>query len=473
MKIPKSIIAAILISAAIRITILLQTNTVTYGGYQELTHIQHIAETGLPRITDPDAWLGAEYSLQQLYHYLAAFLTILVTPTTAALLLTNLAALTIPLISYYLAKEVTTSYNAPAIIALASAFTPLLYRETTLTASPLALAIPLLLAAYYYFLRLGKTPRDQKLFILTTIALTATHPISLLLPVAMTITLILQRVQAITFQQPMAEATLFTAFFALWGNLLANNQLLQNHGLTALINPATTTGLAQAVTATGLLVLLAATYAASNYLKQETSQSAHALTALAFTALAATILRLLPQETGLLLFSLALLPIAAGAIERYQKSKHQSRAPSLYTLGAALLTLIFLTTSAVPAISLGYDRVTDTPTLHEQQLIQELSDAPRLKTHWDARRGDYLRYHQFPVATTNNALASAQATTINQELAELETANNPVRYIQLLTKQNIRYIILEEGHNAPITDRCFSQLPTTNYEVYRLTCVVN
>lgn len=474
MRIPKSILAAILISAAIRIAILTQTTGPTYEAYNELTQIKHLAETGLPLINDPHTWSGATNAIQPLFYYLAAFLSILLPIPAAALTAANLAALTIPIAVYGLAKEITTQYHAPAIITLASAFTPLLYQQTTLTANPLSLAIPLLLGAYYYFLRLGKTPRDQKLFILLTIALAATHPLSLLLAAAMLVTLLLKRIQDIPISKAMTEATIFATFFSVWANLLAHAQILKTHGISAIIQTTPQPTLATAATSAGLITLFAATYAANNYLREETHQSAHATIALAATTLAATLLQLIPTPIGLLLLSLALLPLAAGAIEQYQKSKHRSRLPLGYTLGALLITLTFLATSAVPAIAFGYEQLNNTPTLQEQQLIKELEETPRLKTHWDSRRGDLLRYHEFPTASNLHPLTTQHPQRVLEDLHALSQANNPVRYIEILNRNDIQLVILEANHTRPITERCFENIPTTTprYEVYRLQCVI-
>lgn len=473
MKIPKTVVAATLIVAAIQTTILLQASGVTYDAYNTLTHINHIAETGLPLTQEAGTWQGATHSLQPLFYYLAAFMAILLPVTHAALLVANLATLAIPLLIYLLAREVSTQQPAPRVIALLSAFTPLLYAQTTLNATPITLAIPLLLASYYYFLRLGKSPRDQQLFIGYTIALALTHPISLLLVAATSTTLILQRVQDIKFSKSMAEATLFATFFTTWANLLAHTDTLRNHGLAAIIQPFTPTPLATAATNAGLLVVLAATYAASKYLRSETNQSAHALIALATTTLALTLVRIIPTNTGILLLTLALLPLVAGAIETYQQSKHRSRLPSTYVIGSALIAILFVTTSAVPALALGHQQLQNTPTAQEHQLLDELEDVPRQKTHWDAKRANLLRYHGFPTANTNNQLLASNPQQVQQDLQRLQQANNPVTYIELLNNQQIKLVILDENHTRPITERCFTRIPTTNYEVYRLTCAVN
>lgn len=468
----KSIVAAILISAAIRIAILHQTSGVTYAGYEDLTQIKHIVETGLPLTTDASAWGGAIYNTLPLYHYLAAFTSILLPIPHAALLVSNAAALAIPLAVYGLAKEVTTQYRAPDILALASAFTPLLYRETVITADPIALALPLFFGAYYYFLRLGKTPKDQALFLILTIALTATHPISILFVIAMLVTLLLKRIQAIEFSQPMAEAAFSATFFVTWANLLIYKETLQTHGISALTQAQGALSIPYAATNIGLLVLLAGTYATARYLAAEQNQSAHALAALALTTAALTLLRLLPQTTGLLLISITLLPLSAGAIQDYQNSRHRSRAPNLYSFGAVLLAALFLTTNAAPAIALGYEQLANTPSQQEHELMHELARTPRAVTYWDATHGDFLRYHGFGTPTTQNTRVSADTQQITHDLAELQTANNPVRYIELLNKHDIELLILENSTQTPITERCFTQLETTNYEVYKLRCVI-
>lgn len=473
MKIPRTVVAATLIVATIQTTILLQANGVTYDAYNALTHINHIAETGLPLTQEAETWGGATHSLQPLFYYLAAFATILLPTTHAALLIANLATLTIPLLTYLLAREISTQPQAPKIVALLSAFTPLLYAQTTLNATPITLAIPLLLASYYYFLRLGKSPRDQQLFIGYTIALALTHPISLLLVAATTVTLLLQRIQDIKFSKSMAEATLFATFFTTWANLLAHTDVLRTHGLGAIIQPLTPITLATAATNAGLLVVLAATYAASQYLRTETNQSAHALIALATTTLALTLTRIIPTNIGTLILTLALLPLAAGAIETYQQSKHRSRVPGGYAIGGVLLTILFITTSAVPALALGHQQLQNTPTAQEHQLLEELADVPRQKTHWDANKANLLRSHGFPTANTNNQLLATNPQQVQRDLQRLQQVNNPVAYIELLNQQDIQLIILEENHTRPVTERCFERIPTTNYEVYRLTCAVN
>lgn len=473
MRIPKSVIIAVLISAILRITILTQVTGVDYQAYQELTIINQIAETGIPQTQDPILWGGSETGIQVLYHYLAAFITLILPTPHAALLLTNLAALSIPILAYALAREVSTNQTSASIIALASAFAPLLYQETVLNTTPITLAIPLLLGAYYYFLRLTKTPRDQYIFLILASALALTHPISLVLPAAMVITLLLKKIQAIPLNKATSEVTIFTTFFTVWANLLLNSNILQLNQISALIQEPIRISIGQALTNTGLLVVFAAAYATSRYLYQEKNPEAHTIISLAIVTLALTITQVLSLYVGLLLLSIALMPLCVGAIESYQKSKYTSRTPWAYTIVAGIFVIIFLVTNATTSVALGYTDINNTPTQEEQQLVQEIRDQVNQPTLWNQKRGDLLRYNNIPSIISSNSLISSNSQQIKNSLTRLEQANNPVRYIQVLNDLGVSVIILNQGHDAPITQRCFQEIPTTTtYEVYRVICEI-
>ena len=468
------IVVSVATSLIIRLILASQTG-LSYDGYETLLQVQHIAEYAVPLYSNTASWGGSHYVFMPLFHYIIALTTIILPLSVALFLIPNVMFSLLPIPVYLLAREITKTRGAAEVVTIASAFTPLLY-QTSNQASPISLAIPLMFWAYYLFIRLGKTPKDQNLFIIAIFTLLFTHPIALLLVPAMALTLLLTHIQRTTFRKAQAEATIFTTFFFVWGYAIVYKNTLANYGIATflIIREAPTLSTASLATLVGIIPLFAGTYAAFNYLVKERNEAAHAMTALGMMTLVLMITRIIPFLPGMIIFSTVLIILSAGSIELYVKARERSRLPSLYRAAYMLLLLLFVATNVVPAITYGIASLNDAPGREEQRVIEDMRwKVPKgSMVYWDQEKGHYLQAKGYSVPFDDNMLANPQSITIKREMDVLEQTSSQIQYIELLNKYDVDYVVLPGISDRPITDRCFKMIIYGKTEVYKLECAV-
>ncbi len=469
MRVPLVVITTIVLTIAIRAALILQSPELAWDAYNTLLHVQHIAETGLPLIASETAWQGAHLQTTPLFYYIVAFTTIFLHPETAALWVPTLAISLFPIPIYLLSTQLTKNKKAIITATLASAFIPILYQQTLITASPLTLAIPLFFLAYYYFIRLANTPKHQIHFIIVTVALTLTHPIALLLIPAMAFTILLTYVQRTRFSKTLTEVTLFTAFLTIWANVIIHKTQLQWHGLQALnMSTERLTGIPETAILIGVVPLIIGIWAAFSYLTEEKDIAAHALIALLGATILGMLTTLLSPTIALMIAAPTLILLTAGAIHKYAQAKRRARVPVLYTAAYILLTITFVITSAIPAIALGAESLQHTPTQTDTEILAVLPQGETVL--WNQEKGYYLQYHGMRVPYDNTLTAHPESITKTVLLNQIYDTRTEIRLIQALNTEEITVLVLE-NQTIPIGDRCFTQLHN-QHEVYRLQCVV-
>ncbi len=457
-----------LLAMSIRIFILSQTG-ISLEAYRHLIQIAHIQETGLPLLYDTLVYSGSYYAVFPLYYYLSALVAIFIPEVFAAVLITTLAGAGIPLVLYYITKEFTAKEYLCVLLSLVSLFVPLLY-ATTVQPGPLSLAIFLLLLAYYFFLRLSQTPKDQKKFVLVTIALVLTSPYSLFLAMALLGTIVASKIQRIPIYRTAVEAALFVTFTSVWANMLVYKQQLQQLGLHLFFaQERISFSFLEQTTYIGVFILITGMYGVYLFVTQQNNQRAIALIVFLLLAGIFILVQLVSQTELLLLISLVFIPLSTATIHVFIQSKKQSRIPYVHTLFVLFIAALFLITSALPAFVLAQY---DTPTEQELKLIQELRVFEGETVYWDERFSWILRQNGIgsPIAPQNYLHPLALEKKI--ALEEITTTRSPVRLIELLNMHNIQGIVLPKNHTVVITETCFQRIQTEYKEVYRVLCVI-
>lgn len=463
------IIGAVLLSIALRATLIFQNPALTWEAYHTLLHVQHIMETGLPLITSELAWGGAHMQTNPLFYYVIAFATIFLEAETAALWAPNILISLLPIPVYLLASQLTKNTAALISATLASAFVPILYPQTLFSATPLSLAIPLFFLTYYYFIRLAVTPKYQIHYIVSLVALTLTHPIALLLIPAMLGTITLTYVQRTRFSLSLTEVTLFTSFFVVWANVVIHKTQLSWHGLRALnatLEPFM--GVSQLAVLVGVIPLVVGVWASFRYLVEQKDVAAHALMGLAGAILLGTISTLLPLSIALALGGCTLTVLMAGGIHHYAKAKRTARMPLMYILGFILFIILFVATSVIPALTLGVESMSNGPTQADKEILAVLPQGEM--TLWSQERGFFLQYHGIPVPYDDALSAHPRSREITSHIQQALIHPSELRFIQALNNKEVQIFVAQE-RPLRLGERCFSQL-NTDQEVYRVVCVV-
>lgn len=474
MKTRWAIPVALTLAIAMRAYILLQHPYLTYEAYETLLHIEHISHEGLPLFQRELIYGGVIVPFLPVFHYLLAFISIAAPAKSVALIIPNILASLTAIPAYLLATQVTRNRFAQGAATIASVFAPLLYSETLFSASPISLALPLFLLSYYYFIRLGRTPKYQIRFIVITALLALTHPIILLLAAAMIVTVLVTYVQGTRFSKSMAEAALFTTLIGLWINLLVYKQMLAAHGAFLLwaFREGAVTG-ASLVTLVGVLPLLAGVYAAYHYFSTEKNEAVHSLVALAGVTLLLLVLQLIEPRTGILILSITLILLGAAAGEQYAKARKRSRIPSLYWVGGAVLAVLFLLTNMIPAATLALEATQETVPPAEEAFVQSLGLRQGTIIYWDEKRALLLEEAGYGTPVTQNGLLHPDSARINQELQAATQTTSPIALIETLNKYGVQALITNGTTGTLVTGRCFEQVAQQPpWEAYRIRCVV-
>lgn len=464
---------AVGISLIIRLALVLSAPGVSLPAYETAVHVEHIISTGLPMTENPLGWLGAQTNSMPAFYYLIAFLSLFI-PMEAALLFTpNILMALLPIPIWLIARQLTRNQVATTTITLASAFLPLLYRDT-LAARPVSMALPLFFLVYYYFLRLDKTPKDQTIFAVSLVLLTITHPISILLIPAMAFTLLFAHIQRIPMSKALAEATIFSAFLIIWANGIVYKHALTEFGLqTFSIGYQLDVTSAGIITVLGVISLIGGVFGSYSAITEEKSLAAHAVIALALSALLAILLRIIRPMTAILLLSICTLILSTKALEALFIARRRSRVPALHSIAFVLIIAAFILTSAIPAIAVGVETYGQVPGRAEFQVIESIKETYQNEVVlWDTQHGYYLEAAGITSRIDENYLSNPDSRTIVEELEEIDTLDREIQIIQRLNEYEVEILVLPQSHQLSLGERCFEPLLDRAWEVYHLRCVV-
>jgi hypothetical protein len=250
----------------------------------------------------------------------------------------------------------------------ASIAIPSYLAATTLTASPLSLALPLLVVVVTLFIKLRKSKEKRNLLLLATVALLATHPIALLIVPVFILSLAfatIRRARDLTIQ---LEYAIFTTFLATWAYVLVFKDAIRDHGINALSGNlpaairATTYGMPDLLAfgiAVGVIPFGLAIYAAY---KEGAAEHASIQTAIAFAlaAVLATAARLVPTDTGVAVFALAGIALAGVGLDWLVGYLKTVRGTTIPAATFTVIAIAFVATSIVPTATSAITVAADT-----------------------------------------------------------------------------------------------------------------
>lgn len=344
-----------LAALALRLVLAAQATTFAPEAYDTIRQAEHIAQTGLPFRTDP-LLETSETTTLPVFAYLIAFGTILF-GSYAYILLPNAAAVLLHAALFFLVLEITQHRGIATTALIASTLVPGYVAMTLLTVSPLALAIPLMVATLTLFIKLRKSKEKRNVLLALTVLALATHPVALLLVPTFAIATALATIRRARERTIHYEFTLFTAFFATWAYLLLFKREIARFGAATLTGNAPqeffasfygapdllTFGLAVGVVPFGLAI-----YAAY---KEGVSDHGGVQVALAFgiVAVAATVFKTVSTALGVTLVAIACTTLAAVGLEWILTLLARMRKTSLPAALGTLGVVVFVITSAIPA----------------------------------------------------------------------------------------------------------------------------
>ncbi len=175
------------------------------NAYLHIFQIQNILETGFHKTLYPP-----------IYPY---FITILSFIPLALKIIPEILLSSIVIISFLIAKEITSNKKAALLTALLTAFIPVYITQTLNQLSIYSLIIPLSFLMFYSLIKI-KEKKYLIYFILFSFILPLTHPTAILITVSFIFYMILLNIESIKLDKLRKESILFFIFLTLLINLI-------------------------------------------------------------------------------------------------------------------------------------------------------------------------------------------------------------------------------------------------------------
>ncbi len=262
------------VTLALRLSFIYGADTYSADGYYYLRLIEHVAFEGEPLAYDELSYGGRVVLSSPLFLYLMAFLYWLFKAPFILQLAPQLFVSSLPLVVFFIVRTMTQRFDAAFFSALLSAFVPVVFSWTLFSLSPLTLSLPLSFLLLLLFTRTSSSSSAVP-FIIVMVALSLTHPSSILPLTGLLFYLGISRLAGFRVEKSELELIFFSTFFLLWVHFLLYKRAFLVHGLAfihqniplALLSRYfTDISLSTALLQIGVYPLLGGVYAISKYL---------------------------------------------------------------------------------------------------------------------------------------------------------------------------------------------------------------
>lgn len=302
----------------LRLVISFQTALPDYEAYDELRQIESISHTGKPLYDDPLSYEGRERVFPPLFHYILWLFSLVLSPIVAIKIIPNIFAAAIVFPVFYLTKFMTSKKIFAFVSACFAGIVPAALLLGINDASTESLSITLLFTAAFFFLKSRKSGKHLNYFLTTIVIMALVDSIGAVLLAAMIIFIALQKIERITVRPKEIELLWFYLFFTGWITLIIYKKALIAHGASVIwqniplleaSNLFSRITLLEAVSATGLVPLIAGVWGLYYALSNTQMKSTILLSGIMAASIMLLWFRLIPLRAGLLILSISLCVI--------------------------------------------------------------------------------------------------------------------------------------------------------------------
>ena len=479
------LLAIVLFTLALRLTLAFLTPNFTYDSYYNLRQVEHIAETGIPLYQDPLSYGGRALPFLPFFHYFMALFDLFLPLELLAKIIPALLFASLTIIVYLISKKITQQNTPSLLAAFIAGMLPILYKTNSFTVD--CLFLPLVFLAIYFFLNLEKR-KYLYAFLATILVLSFTSPATLLIIVGLLIYFLVQIIENKEIVPLELEIALISLFFFLWVQLVFFKEtfLLQGvdfiwqnipSGIIADYFPSIS--LIQSVLLVSIVPFLAGIFTVYRSLFQIKSHKTLLLIGLVLSATILAWLKLIKFNLSLSFFGLVLAIFFAifyhNLIDYMQNTKFFSWRKYILGITIFLLTI----TMILPAISVSLKQ--ETPSNEEIKAFFWLRDNSPQNSGVLATlpEGNLITYY----AQRKNILDDQFGLIKNiekryQDQNTLFTTRFQAQALELLYKYNIQYLVLTptskiryqiEDFNY-LGSNCFYQVYNEETIIYQLRC---
>jgi uncharacterized membrane protein len=459
-----------------------------YESYFNVRQVNQIIKTGLPLFKDSLSYGGRTHLFIPIFHYILAFFSSILTIGIALKLIPNLAASSIVIIVYLIAKKITKNEQISLITSFVSAFIPIFIIETINNVSAYSITLPLMFLAIYFLMNLSN--KKSLYLIILIILLPLLHPSVLILIFGLVIYLVFIRLARLRNNKVELEIILFSVFFTLWVEFLIFKNAFLVHGPLVIwqnIPSIVSTfyfappNLLEAVLKIGLIPLVGGIYIIYKYLFREKDRPVYLLMSFAAGATLLLWFNFIKPQIALTILGIVLTILFAKYYQLSIKYIKKTRLTNYKKPLFVFVVLIFILTSIWPSFSYSAERINSAPSVDEiKGLLWLKTNSPEHSTVLGSLSYGHLITtvaNRKNVADSNFLLIQNPDQYVN-DVKDLYTTLYKTEAFDLIEKYDIDYILfskkIADEFNIErikyIDEECFELIYDDNIQIYKPLC---
>ncbi len=444
------LIAVFLASLAARLWVAFGTPNFSYDAYFQLGQVENIRTSFLPSFS---RLFYSPHPFMPLFHYVLAFFSLFAPLHAVLKVVPNILASSSVFLAYLVSFEMTKDKRAALFSAASVGFVPVFVFNTANSLSPYALAVPLMLALVYSFLKVGEKS-FVALFVVFLFALVFTHPSALLFVSGLLLYVLLLYVLGSKSSRSELEIMLFSVMASIWIVFLFFKEALLAHGFSVFWQNIPGDVLAggfsgfsvfDAVYRIGLLTFIAGIFVTYRYVFEEKRKDVHVVISLSLMVLALLALKLVKLDAGLMFLGVFFAVMSGEAYKAFFEYLGKSKAAKMLPAVSVLLASVFILTSVAPSLLYRQFQAGEVPTSGELVAFEWLKNGSSEASvvFSDVNEGHLV----VAVSGRRNFVDSnfLLSHDISQRLSDMEklyTAKSQITALQIMDSYDLSYIVV-------------------------------
>lgn len=487
------LIALFMLSIAVRLDIAFSTpNFASDDAYLVLRQAEHILLTGFPIIHDSLSFGGNTLMFNPLFYYLIAFFGIFFKLEVAGKIFPNIFASTIVFTMFLICKEITRNKTASLITASISLFIPVYMKETVNKVSYYSVVIPLSLFMIYSFMMIAKGKKYVLYYILSVIALSLIHPISIMLALGLVVYLLFMKFEKIKYTRSEIESIIFALIFLAWSQLILFKNALSMHGhrIITVINGMFLQDLhiidnpALLFTLIGFFPLLFGSYVIYRYAFTEKRKNIYLFTALSMVFTISALVQLIPFYPAVMFTGIFMTVLLSQFVKDLLVYLKKTRFSGFNKVIIPIITISSIAIILLPSVSLAEKENLYSFTKSELKAVAFLKEnsPPGSTVLATPSEGNFISfYSQRKNVADSNILYIRNPKLIFDDIKVMFTTNSEIRALDMAQKYNITYIYLSgramdkfriTGLPYAVKGSCFKEIYNRHEIIYQKICSV-
>ena len=459
---------------AVRLYIAFQTPLFNYDAYFSMRQVDNIRETGFPLYKDPLSYGGKTQLFAPLNYYLLTMFSFIMPTEFVGKILPNILAALLTVLTYYLALKITKNTKISLMVSFMSGFIPIYFIDIN-RISVNYFAVLLAFSIIYCMFRINERKYiDYALILMFLLVLTT--PMAFILIIGLLVYLLLLKLENLETEMKELEIILFFTFLVFWVNLLIYKNAFLTHGLLVIWQNVplqiistyfSGVNFLEIFLAVSIIPVILGIYAIYAAFHHENSKELVLLTSFGISTFVLLWFKLLDLNTGIIFLSVTLVILTAYSLKRMGDFIEKSRIHRYEKILYVVVLLLFITTAIIPSMIFGYEKMKETPTQNDVDVLKWAKDNLPKDAVITAslQEGNLVTYYaQRKNVMDNNFMLTPSIDQRLSDLNEVYTTNFETKAIGILNKYDSKYVFISSNTlksygmiNVPyiVDDKCF------------------